>query len=40
MEGKDNFIALFIMTIIGSEEADKPVLTATVNRRRKAGLKL
>lgn len=28
------------MNIIGSDEADKPVLMATVNRLRKAGLKL
>lgn len=37
-DGKGNFIALFIMSVTGSDEADKPVLTAAV--KRKAGLKL
>lgn len=39
-DGKDNFIALFIMNVIGSDKADKPVLMAPVNRLRKAGMKL
>lgn len=39
-DGKGNFIMSFIMNVTGSEETDKPVLMATVNRLRKAGLKL
>lgn len=38
--GEDNLIALFIMAVRGSDEADQPGLTATVNMLRKAGLKL
>lgn len=38
--GEDSFRALFITAVIGSDEADQPGLTATVNMLRKAGLKL
>ena len=31
-DGKDNFIAPFIMNVIGSDEADKPVLTTAVKK--------
>ena len=31
-DGKDNFIAPFIVNVIGSDEADKPVLTAAVKK--------
>lgn len=35
-DGKDNFF----VNVIRSDEADKPVLTAALNRLRKAGLEL
>lgn len=38
--GEDSFRALFITAVIGSDEADQPGLTATVNMLRNAGLKL
>lgn len=31
-DGKDNFIAPFIMNVTGSDEADKLVLTAAVKK--------